>query len=141
MEGHVNITVVSRSRYSGGEDVLVFIGAGLLRREGENWHLRYSAVNESGERIGSDILLHSGGAAVRNITGGYTLQLTTGAVTESRIPTRLGNIGVEVTTRRLDWQMETAPGRIDMDYTLMALGRTLSDLQLTIHLTEQRGEK
>lgn len=137
MEGHVNITVVSRSRYHGGEDVLVFTGTGLLRKEEDNWHLRYTAANDSGERMGSDILLHSDGATVRNITAHYTLVLTTASVTESRIPTQLGSIGVEVTTRRLDWQLDTAPGQVHMDYTLMALGQTLSDLQLTIYLTKQ----
>ncbi|MBQ3532826.1 MAG: DUF1934 domain-containing protein [Oscillospiraceae bacterium] len=141
MEGHVNVTVVSRSRYVGGEDVLVFAGAGLLRREENNWHLRYSAKSDSGESMGSDILLHDEGATVRNITGGYTLQLTPKTVTQSRIPTQLGNIGVEVTTHRLDWKLDAAPGQINMDYTLMALGQTLSEVQLTIHLTEQRGEK
>lgn len=137
MEGHVKVTVVSRSRYHGGEDVLVFAGAGLLRKEEDNWHLRYTAKSNDGETVGSDILLSAGGAAVRNITAGYTLKLTTEATTESRIPTPLGPVGVDVATRRLDWQLETAPGRIDMDYRLMALNETLSDVQLTIHLTHE----
>jgi len=137
MEGHVNVTVVSRSRYHGGEDVLVFAGAGLLRKEEENWHLRYTAKSGSGETMGSDILLRGDGAVVRNITAGYTLKLTINETTESRIPTSMGSLGVKVNTRRLEWQLENAPGRIDMDYTLMALNETLSDVQLTIHLTEQ----
>ena len=137
MEGHVKVTVVSRSRYHGGEDVLVFAGAGLLRKEEDNWHLRYTAKSDAGETMGSDILLSAGGAAVRNITAGYTLKLTTEETTESRIPTPLGSLGVNVATRRLGWQLETAPGRIDMDYTLMALNETLSDVQLTIHLTHE----
>ena len=48
MEGHVNVTILSRSRYEGGEDKLAFAGKGLLRREGEGWHLRYTAASPDG---------------------------------------------------------------------------------------------
>ena len=135
MEGHVNVTVLSRSRYEGGEDVLAFAGNGLLKRTENGWHLRYTASSQDGSHMASDVRLENGRATVRNITGDYTLILDPGETTQARIPTQLGALTMAVTTRGLDWQLEEAPGRIMMDYTLTALGQTLSDLHLTVYLT------
>lgn len=135
MEGHVNITLLSRSRYEGGEDVLAFAGNGLLKATKDGWHLRYTAAAQNGSRMASDVRLEGGCAVVRNITGDYTLTLDPRAGTQARIPTSVGTLTMAVHTRRLDWQLDRTPGHITMDYTLMALGQTLSDLQLTIHLT------
>lgn len=135
MEGHVNVTLLSRSRYEGGEDVLAFAGNGLLKRTDDGWHLRYTAASQDGSRMASDVRLENGTATVRNITGDYTLTLDPREKTQARIPTQVGTLTMAVTTRQLDWQLEETPGRIIMDYTLMALGQTLSDLHLTIHLT------
>ena len=57
MEGHVNVTLLSRSRYDGGEDVLAFAGNGLLKRVEDGWHLRYTASAQEGSRMASDIRL------------------------------------------------------------------------------------
>ena len=135
MEGHVNVTVLSRSRYEGGEDVLAFAGNGLLKRTENGWHLRYTASSQDGSHMASDVRLEDGRATVRNITGDYTLILDPRETTQARIPTQLGALTMAVTTRGLDWQLEEAPGRIIMDYTLTALGQTLSDLHLTVYLT------
>ena len=135
MEGHVNITLLSRSRYEGGEDTLAFAGNGLLRREGEGWHLRYTAAAQDGSRVATDLRLEDGKAIVRNITGDYTMTLDRETTTKTRIPTEMGALTMDVTTRSLDWQLEEAPGRLIMDYTLTALGQTLSDLHLTVYLT------
>ena len=135
MEGHVNVTVLSRSRYEGGEDVLAFAGNGLLKRTERGWHLRYTASSQDGSHMASDVRLEDGRATVRNITGDYTLILDPRETTQARIPTQLGALTMAVTTRGLDWQLEEAPGRIMMDYTLTALGQTLSDLHLTVYLT------
>ena len=135
MEGHVNVTVLSRSRYEGGEDVLAFAGNGLLKRTERGWHLRYTASSQDGSHMASDVRLEDGRATVRNITGDYTLILDPRETTQARIPTQLGALTMAVTTRGLDWQLEEAPGRIMMDYTLTALGQTLSDLHLTAYLT------
>ena len=135
MEGHVNVTVLSRSRYEGGEDVLAFAGNGLLKRTERGWHLRYTASSQDGNHMASDVRLEDGRATVRNITGDYTLLLDPKGTTQARIPTQLGALTMAVTTRGLDWQLEEAPGRIMMDYTLTALGQTLSDLHLTVYLT------
>ncbi|MBE6918443.1 MAG: DUF1934 domain-containing protein [Ruminococcaceae bacterium] len=135
MEGHVNVTVLSRSRYEGGEDVLAFAGNGLLKRTERGWHLRYTASSQDGSHMASDVRLEDGRATVRNITGDYTLLLDPRETTQARIPTQLGALTMAVTTRGLDWQLEEAPGRIMMDYTLTALGQTLSDLHLTVYLT------
>ena len=135
MEGHVNVTVLSRSRYEGGEDVLAFAGNGLLKRTERGWHLRYTASSQDGSHMASDVRLEEGRATVRNITGDYTLLLDPRETTQARIPTQLGVLTMAVTTRGLDWQLEEAPGRIMMDYTLTALGQTLSDLHLTVYLT------
>ena len=135
MEGHVNVTVLSRSRYEGGEDVLAFAGNGLLKRTENGWHLRYTASSQDGSHMASDVRLEDGRATVRNITGDYTLILDPRETTQARIPTQLGALTMAVTTRGLDWQLEEAPGRIMMDYTLTALGQTLSDLHLTVYLT------
>ena len=135
MEGHVNVTVLSRSRYEGGEDVLAFAGNGLLKRTESGWHLRYTASSQDGSHMASDVRLEDGRATVRNITGDYTLILDPRETTQARIPTQLGALTMAVTTRGLDWQLEEAPGRIMMDYTLTALGQTLSDLHLTVYLT------
>ena len=69
MEGHVNVTLLSRSRYEGGEDVLAFAGNGLLKRTDDGWHLRYIAASQDGSRMASDVRLENGTATVRNITG------------------------------------------------------------------------
>ena len=44
MEGHVNVTLLSRSRYDGGEDVLAFAGNGLFppRLEGNQFGAKYT---------------------------------------------------------------------------------------------------
>ena len=141
MEGHVTVTLLSRSRYEGGEDLLHFEGNGLLKREKGGWHLRYTASARDGSRMASDLCLADGVAALRNITGGYTLTLDPRQVTRAQIPTQAGTLTMAVKTRQVDWQLEEAPGRIMMDYTLMALGQTVSDLHLTVYLTEKEGEK
>ena len=137
MEGHVTVTLVSRSRYEGGEDVLHFEGNGLLKRKKGGWHLRYTASARDGSRMASDLCLADGVAALRNITGGYTLTLDPRQVTRAQIPTQAGTLSMAVKTRQVDWQLEEAPGRIMMDYTLMALGQTVSDLHLTVYLTDK----
>ena len=135
MEGHVNVTLLSRSRYEGGEDVLAFAGNGLLKRTEQGWHLRYTAASNDGSRMASDLRLENGIAVLRNITGDYTITLDETAVTQARIPTAMGPLTMDVHTRSLDWQLEEAPGRIIMDYTLTVLGQTASDLHLTVYLT------
>ena len=135
MEGHVNVTVLSRSRYSGGEDVLAFSGKGLLKKTQEGWHLRYTASAQDGSRVASDLRLEGNRAVVRNISGDYTLTLDPQETTQGRIPTAMGKLTMDVHTRSLSWQLEEAPGRITMEYTLTALGQTLSDLHLTVYLT------
>ena len=137
MEGHVNVTLLSRSRYDGGEDVLAFAGNGLLKRTESGWHLRYTASSQDGSRMASDIRLEGARAVVRNITGDYTITLDKNEKTQARIPTQMGMLTMAVDTRQLDWQLEEAPGRMIMDYTLMAMGQTLSDLHLTIYLTHK----
>ena len=137
MERHVTVTLVSRSRYEGGEDLLHFEGNGLLKREKGGWHLRYTASARDGSRMASDLCLADGVAALRNITGGYTLTLDPRQVTRAQIPTQAGTLTMAVKTRQVDWQLEEAPGRIMMDYTLMALGQTVSDLHLTVYLTDK----
>ena len=135
MEGHVKVTILSLSRYEGGEDKLAFAGKGLLRREGEGWHLRYTAASPDGSHLATDLRLENGAATLRNITGDYTMTLDKENTTKTRVPTQMGALTMDVTTRSLDWQLEEAPGRIIMDYTLTALGQTVSDLHLTVYLT------
>ena len=137
MEGHVNVMLLSRSRYEGGEDTLTFAGNGLLKRTESGWHLRYTAASQDGSHMASDIRLEGDRAVVRNITGDYTITLDKNEKTQARIPTQMGVLTMEVDTRQLDWQLEEAPGRMIMDYTLMAMGQTLSDLHLTIYLTHK----
>lgn len=141
MEGHVKVTLLSRSRYEGGEELLYFEGNGLLKRVDTAWHLRYTASSSDGSHMASDLRLEEGRAILRNITGDYTLTLDPKEKTQARIPTAAGTLTMEVTTRQLRWQLNEAPGRIIIDYTLMALGQTLSDLHLTVYLTYKRGEK
>ena len=135
MEGHVNVTLLSRSRYEGGEDVLSFAGNGLLKRAENGWHLRYTAASPDGSHMASDIRLEGQRAVVRNITGDYTITLDKSEKTQARIPTQMGVLTMAVNTRQLEWQLEEAPGRMIMDYTLMAMGQTVSDLHLTIYVT------
>ena len=135
MEGHVNVTLLSRSRYDGGEDVLAFAGSGLLKRTENGWHLRYTASSQDGSHMASDLRLEDGAATLRNITGDYTMTLDEKKTTQARIPTAMGALTMDVYTRSLTWQLEEAPGRIIMDYTLTALGQTVSDLHLTVYLT------
>jgi uncharacterized beta-barrel protein YwiB (DUF1934 family) len=137
MEGHVNVTLLSRSRYDGGEDVLAFAGSGLLKRTENGWHLRYTASSQDGSHMASDLRLEDGAATLRNITGDYTLTLDPKQKTEARIPTPVATLTMAVTTRPLEWHLEEAPGRIIMDYTLTALGQTVSDLHLMVYLTHK----
>ena len=141
MEGHVTVTLLSRSRYEGGEDVLAFAGNGLLKRTERGWHLRYTASSQDGSHMASDLRLEDGAATLRNITGDYTLTLDPKQKTATRIPTPVAALTMEVNTRQLEWQLEDAPGRIIMDYALTALGQTVSDLHLTVYLTDNKGEK
>ena len=135
MEGHVNVTLLSRSRYDGGEDVLAFAGSGLLKRTENGWHLRYTASSQDGSHMASDLRLEDGAATLRNITGDYTMTLDEKKTTQARIPTAMGALTMDVHTRSLTWRLEETPGRIIMDYTLTALGQTVSDLHLTVYLT------
>ena len=137
MEGHVNVTLLSRSRYDGGEDVLAFAGSGLLKRTENGWHLRYTASSQDGSHMASDLRLADGVGILRNITGDYTLTLDPRKTTEARIPTPMATLTMAVNTRHLEWHLEEAPGRIIMDYTLTALGQTVSDLHLMVYLTHK----
>ena len=87
--------------------------------------------------MASDIRLEEQCAVVRNITGDYTITLDKSEKTQARIPTQMGVLTMAVHTRQLEWQLEEEPGRIIMDYTLMAMGQTVSDLHLTIYLTDK----
>ena len=91
--------------------------------------------------MASDLRLEDGAATLRNITGDYTLTLDPKQKTAARIPTPVAALTMEVNTRQLEWQLEDEPGRIIMDYALTALGQTVSDLHLTVYLTDNKGEK
>ena len=138
MEGHVHVSVTTHSVYDGGEDRLVFTGNGILKRTEDGWHLRYPAKGEDGSPAASDVALHGTTAAVRNITGGYTLPLDPAQQTLTHIPTAAGILPISVVTEELNWALEdTASGRIQMHYKLLAMHQTLSDLRVSIHLTNK----
>lgn len=138
MEGHVHVTVTTRSVYDGGEDLLVFTGNGLLKRTETGWRLRYSAKGEDGSPAASDVELHGTTAAVRNITGGYTLPLDPAQETCAQIPTAAGALHMAVVTEQLNWALEEeTSGHINMHYKLLAMQQTLSDLHVSIHLTNK----
>lgn len=135
MEEHVRVSVTTRSIYDGGEDLLVFTGSGLLKRTADGWRLRYSAKGEDGSPSASDIELCGHRAAVRNITGGYTLQLDPTQQTLAQIPTAAGMLHMTVITEQLIWALEgEASGDINMHYKLLAQQQILSDLHVSIHL-------
>lgn len=138
MEGHVCVTVTTRSLYDGGEDVLVFTGSGLLKRTETGWHLRYTAKGEDGSPSASDVELHGSSAAVRNITGGYTLQLVRGGQAKTRIPTAAGELPITVVTKELNWALEEeTSGSIQMHYQLLAQRQLLSEMHVSMQLTNK----
>lgn len=138
MEGHVRVSVTTRSIYDGGEDLLVFTGNGLLKRTDTGWHLRYTAKGEDGSPAASDVTLHGTTAVVRNITGGYTLELMKGKQMKTQIPTAAGELPINVVTRELDWALEGEnTGSIHMHYQLLAQRQLLSEMHVSIQLTNK----
>ena len=138
MEGHVHVNVITCSFYDGGEDRLVFVGNGLLKRSDTGWHLRYTAKGEDGSPAASDVEVSGVTAAVRNITGGYTLHLDSTQQTLTHIPTAAGTLPITVVTKKLNWALEgETAGSIQMHYQLLAQRQILSEMHVSIQLTNK----
>ncbi len=138
MEGHIKVTVVSRSRYEGGEEEMTFKGNGLLKMTEQGFHLRYTAADESGVKTASDVTAENGAVRLRIVgENGYTLWLDPDRPTDNPIPTEAGRLSIRAVTQRLDWQMDDAQGELTMDYTLLTQGITLSSMCVSIQMRNE----
>ena len=138
MEGHIKVTVVSRSRYDGGEEELTFTGKGLLKMTEQGFHLRYTADDGSGVKTASDVMAENGTVRLRIVgENGYTLWLDPTRPTDNPIPTEAGRLSIRAVTNRLDWRLDAEQGELLMDYTLLAQGITLSDMCVSIQMRNE----
>lgn len=144
MAERVHITVQSRSRFGGQEDVLTFRGTGTLEKLPEGWHLRYEAANEAdGSAIISDVKLETATrrAVVINEanSGGYGLLLDPKTPTATRIDGGDGGVlTLNVVTQEVAWQLSRrGRGFITLAYTLLIGAQPLSALRVELTLTKE----
>lgn len=138
MEGHVTIELCSVVSADGQQETLHQTGRGLLTRTEDGWRLRYVAADEAGEKSQADIRLTAEGASVRNCIAGYTMYLHPDQTTAAGIQTPYGRMDLHVRTRRVHWTLDgDTQGTIELEYTLLAGGQTVTDLCLRLQLSKE----
>lgn len=145
MEGNVKVKVISCSMYHGGAEKLHFSGNGALDRTDYGWELFYRAVEDDDHRNGirSEVRIEaeSGRALVKNGDAGYGLLLDPTQQTGVRMRTDVGELLLQVQAKQVQWELDDLEeGTIRLEYTLLAKGQPVSDLSVTILLTDDNEE-
>ncbi len=142
MEGHINVMIRSVITAQGEREEMCQTGRGLLRHDEDGYHLRYSAIDETGQRSNNAVRMTGEGITVHNTSAGYTLQLNPEQDTVLRLRAGGAVLEMGIITRRVRWTLEgEEQGTIEMDYTMLSGGTPVSDVCLRIQIEKEEKEK
>ncbi|MBQ2061651.1 MAG: DUF1934 domain-containing protein [Oscillospiraceae bacterium] len=127
MPAHVTVTVTTDN----GTEALRFSGGGTLKRDDRGVHLLYT-YTENGVEIPSEVHLGMGRALVRSPA--CRLLLDPERQTETQIAADGGTLPLTVETHRVHADLSGGAGTIILHYTLLAQGRPLQTLRVTLTL-------
>lgn len=138
MEGKTEVQIRSVSEGQDGRHEFTGKGNGLLQQETDGWRLRCTARNESGERGGWDIQLRNPLVTVHSMVDSYVLELDPGRTTALRLDAGGKTAEMEIKTHRILWSLDDEDrGRIELDYTMLAAGETVSHISLQMQLKKK----
>ena len=122
----VAVTTVS------ADDIFCFSGTGQLRRDERGVHLAYTVKGEDGVSLSSQLHLGLGRAVVESPS--CRLLLDPDRITKSQLTTDSGTVPLTVETHRVHADLDGDAGAILLHYTLLAQGRPLQTLRVTLEL-------
>ena len=134
MEQAVSVAVTTVT----GDDTLRFQGGGTLTQDAHGIHLLYTVVGEDGP-VPSELHLGLGRAVVKSPS--CRLLLDPGRTTETQLTTDSGTLPLAVETHRVHADLTGGAGIITLHYTLLAQGRPLQTLRVTLTLAPTDKER
>ncbi len=134
MAAHVAVAVTTVS----GDDTLRFWGGGTLTRDDRGIHLRYS-FEDGGTQVPSEIHLGMGRAMVQSPA--CRLLLDPKRPTQTQITTDGSTLLLTVETHQVRADLNDDAGTITLHYTLLAQGRPLQTLRVTLTLAPNDKER
>ena len=135
MAAQVSVVVTTVS----GDDTLRFSGTGQLTRDDRGTPLDYTAAGEDSSLLRSQLHLGLGRAVVHS--SDYRLLLDPGRTTQAQLTTDGGTLPLTVETHRVHADLVGDAGTITLHYTLLAQGRPLQTLRVTLALTPNDKER
>ena len=135
MAAPVSVVVTTVS----GDDTLRFFGTGQLSRDERGIHLDYTAAGEGGSAFRSQLHLGLGRAVVHSPA--CRLLLDPKRTTQTQLTTDSGALPLTVETHRVHADLVGDAGTITLHYTLLAQGRPLQTLRVTLALTPNDKER
>ena len=127
MAADVTVAVTTVS----GDDTLRFSGTGQLTRDDRGIHLRYSYW-ENGAQIPSEVHLGMDRAVVKSPA--CRLLLGPSRTTQTQLTTDDGTLPLTVETHCVHADLNGGAGTITLHYTLLAQGRPLQTMRVTLSL-------
>ena len=127
MAADVTVAVTTVS----GDDTLRFSGTGQLTRDDRGIHLRYS-YGENGAQIPSEVHLGMDRAVVKSPA--CRLLLDPHHITQTQLTTDGGTLPLTVETHCVHADLNGGAGTVTLHYTLLAQGRPLQTMRVTLSL-------
>ena len=127
MAADVTVAVTTVS----GDDTLHFSGSGQLTRDDRGIHLCYS-YGENGAQIPSEVHLGMDRAVVKSPA--CRLLLDPHHITQTQLTTDGGTLPLTVETHCVHADLNGGAGTITLHYTLLAQGRPLQTMRVTLSL-------
>ena len=127
MAADVTVAVTTVS----GDDTLRFSGTGQLTRDDRGIHLRYSYW-ENGAQIPSEVHLGIDRAVVKSPA--CRLLLDPNRITQTQLTTDGGTLPLTVETHCVHADLNGGAGTVTLHYTLLAQGRPLQTMRVTLSL-------
>ena len=127
MAADVTVAVTTVS----GDDTLRFSGTGQLTRDDRGIHLRYSYW-ENGAQIPSEVHLGMDRAVVKSPA--CRLLLDPNRTTQTQLTTDGGTLPLTVETYCVHADLNGGAGTVTLHYTLLAQGRPLQTMRVTLSL-------
>ena len=134
MAAPVSVAVTTVS----GDETLYFSGSGTLRRDERGVHLTYSYA-ENGSVVSSQLHLGLGRAMI--VTPSYRLLLDPDHPTQTQLIAESGTLPLNVETHRVHADLCGDAGAITLHYTLLAQGRPLQTMRVTLALAPTDKER
>ena len=114
------------------QDTLRFFGAGTLWRDDQGIHLDYTAAGEGGSALRSQLHLGLGRAVVHSPA--CRLLLDPKRTTQTQLTTDGGTLPLTVETHCVHADLNGGAGTVTLHYTLLAQGRPLQTMRVTLSL-------